>query len=410
MKAIFSILIDHRAAKNRQRFNFGVLYPREYCDRELGSDSWETVTECLVQGTLSITVGKRKCDSYTWWDGRSWLQWVSSQPALFACEDSFNHTRQEALERHVSTPPCGMESITAVPYRQQFLFTAAEDSETLQGELQLAALQLADEQLFKLSLRIQNTASLETATDLSRDQVLSRSLVSVHSILHASGGAFVSSFDPPDYLKPAAAGCHNIGAWPVLAGDEGQRDLILSAPIILYDYPQIAPESAGDLFDGTEVDEILALRILTMTDAEKLEVRNGDDSARRILERTEMLPPEHFQKLHGAFRGLRVSPGGAAMNEWEWQLLEDKPALEQVTVAGVKFAIGDHVRLHPRNGGDIMDFALAGKIGIIESIEQDYEGKVQVAIVMDEDPGKDLGMLRQPGHRFFFSPEEIESL
>ena len=98
------------------------------------------------------------------------------------------------------------------------------------------------------------------------------------------------------------------------------------------------------------------------------------------------------------------------MNEWEWQLLEDKPTLEQVTVAGVKFAIGDHVRLHPRNGGDIMDVALAGKIGIIESIEQDYEGKVRVAIVMDEDPGKDLGMLRQPGHRFFFSLEEIESV
>ncbi len=104
--------------------------------------------------------------------------------------------------------------------------------------------------------------------------------------------------------------CRNIGAWPVLAGEEGQRDMVLSAPIILYDYPQIAPESAGDLFDGTEIDEILALRILTMTDAEKLEVRNGDDRARRILERTEMLPPEHFQKLHGALRGLRPDSEG----------------------------------------------------------------------------------------------------
>jgi hypothetical protein len=90
----------------------------------------------------------------------------------------------------------------------------------------------------------------------------------------------------------------------VLAGEEGQRDLVLSSPIILYDYPQIAPESPGDLFDGTEIDEILALRILTMTDAEKQEVRNGDDRARRILERTEILPPEHFQKLHGALRNL----------------------------------------------------------------------------------------------------------
>ena len=96
------------------------------------------------------------------------------------------------------------------------------------------------------------------------------------------------------------------------------------------------------------------------------------------------------------------------MNEWEWQLLEDKPVLDQIAVEGIEFKIGDPVRLRPRKGGDIMDVALAGKIGIIESIEQDYEGKIQLAIVMDDDPGKDLGMLRQPGHRFFFNVEEIE--
>ncbi len=145
---------------------------------------------------------------------------------------------------------------------------------------------------------------------MNRDEML-RSLVSAHTILRLTGGAFVSSIDPPEQLRAAASECRNIGAWPVLAGEEGQRDTVLSAPIILYDYPQIAPESPGDLFDGTEIDEILALRILTLTDAEKLEVRNGDERARLILERTEMLPPEHFQKLHGALRGLRPSTGGA---------------------------------------------------------------------------------------------------
>ena len=98
------------------------------------------------------------------------------------------------------------------------------------------------------------------------------------------------------------------------------------------------------------------------------------------------------------------------MNEWEWQLLEDKPSLDRVTVNGVEYAARDRVRLRPRTGGDIMDVALAGKTGIIESIEQDYEGTVQFAIVLDDDPGKDLGMLRQPGHRFFFHAEEIESV
>jgi hypothetical protein len=132
----------------------------------------------------------------------------------------------------------------------------------------------------------------------------------VHSILHLAGGAFVSSIDPPEDFRAAVAECCNLGAWPVLVGDDAKRDTVLAAPIILYDYPQIAPESPGDLFDGTEIDEILALRILTLTDAEKLEVRNGDNRARHILERTEMLPPEHFQKLHGALRGLRPNSEG----------------------------------------------------------------------------------------------------
>jgi len=95
------------------------------------------------------------------------------------------------------------------------------------------------------------------------------------------------------------------------------------------------------------------------------------------------------------------------MNQWEWELLEDKPSLEKIESGGRVLQKGDRVRLHPRKGGDIMDLALEGKIGIIESIEQDYEGEVQLAIVMEDDPGRDLGMLRQPGHRFFFKPEEV---
>ena len=101
--------------------------------------------------------------------------------------------------------------------------------------------------------------------------------------------------------------CNNVGTWPVLAGEEGQARWHLSSPIILYDYPQIAPESPGDLFDGTEIDEILALRILTLTEDEKHEMRNADERARQILERTESMPAEHFMKLHGVLRGLRPS-------------------------------------------------------------------------------------------------------
>ncbi len=115
----------------------------------------------------------------------------------------------------------------------------------------------------------------------------------------------MSLLEPPEHLRDLAASCQNVGAWPVLVGAEGERDTMLSSPIILYDYPQIAPESPGDLFDGTEIDEILALRILTMTDDEKREMRNTDERARKMLERTETLPMEHLMKLHGTLRELR---------------------------------------------------------------------------------------------------------
>jgi hypothetical protein len=98
------------------------------------------------------------------------------------------------------------------------------------------------------------------------------------------------------------------------------------------------------------------------------------------------------------------------MNEWEWQLLEDKTELGHVHVLGVDLKKGDRVRLRPQAGGDIFDLALAGKTAIIESIEQDYENKIYFAVIVDDDPGRDLGMLRQPGHRFFFSTEEVEPL
>jgi hypothetical protein len=98
------------------------------------------------------------------------------------------------------------------------------------------------------------------------------------------------------------------------------------------------------------------------------------------------------------------------MNEWEWQLLEEKTSVESINVSGVEVKAGERVRLRPRAGGDIFDLALAGQVALVESIEQDYEGRNHLAVVLEDDPGRDLGMLRQPGHRFFFSPEEVEPL
>jgi len=158
-------------------------------------------------------------------------------------------------------------------------------------------------------VRVANIAKDAGNEAISREEALMQSLLSAHTILNVSGGEFISLLDPPTSLKEIVSGCNNVGAWPVMAGEEGQRDTMLSSPIILYDYPQIAPESPGDLFDGTEIDEILALRILTLTEEEKREMKHADEHARQILERTEAVPAEHFMKLHGVLRALRPADG-----------------------------------------------------------------------------------------------------
>jgi hypothetical protein len=181
--------------------------------------------------------------------------------------------------------------------------------ESVEGIVEIKAVQLADgliDGLFKVQVRVKNVTALQNEScQISRDAALMQSLVSAHVLLGGVDAQFVSLLDPPENLKEFAANCQNLGAWPVLVGADGERDTMLSSPIILYDYPQIAPESPGDLFDGTEIDEILALRILTMTDDEKSEMRNSDERARRMLERTENLPMEHLMKLHGTLRELR---------------------------------------------------------------------------------------------------------
>jgi hydrogenase maturation protease len=178
--------------------------------------------------------------------------------------------------------------------------------EALEGSVGLSAGPGADG-VFKVRVRVENRTPLGGGT--GRDEALLHALVSTHAVLGVRGGEFVSLLDPPERWRELAAGCRNEGAWPVLVGEEGERDTMLASPIILYDYPRVAPESPGDLFDATEIDEILTLRILTLTDEEKRQAAAVDGRARELLRRTEALAREQLLGLHGAVRGLRPVAG-----------------------------------------------------------------------------------------------------
>lgn len=229
--------------------------------------------------------------------------------------------------------------------------------------------------LHKIIVEVENRTPFDGTPD-DRDASLPYSLASAHLVLTTPEGAFVSLLDPPPELAAAAASCRSEGVYPVLAGERS----MLASPIILDDHPRIAPQSPGDLYDGTEIDEILSLRIMTLTDDEKREACAADERARRIIERTDALTADDLLSMHGIVR----------------------PA--------TSFRVGDRVRLRPRRSADIMDLALAGRTATIASIEQDFEDRIHLAVLVDDDPGRDLGALQQPGHRFFFSPEEVEPL
>jgi hypothetical protein len=173
---------------------------------------------------------------------------------------------------------------------------------TLCGTVEVEAEPL-QEGTFRVTVGITNTTPWGGE---DRESTLRRTFASTHTALEVEGGEFVSLMDPPEELRGAVQGCENLKTWPVLVGEEGERTMLLSSPIILYDYPQIAPESPGDLFDGGEIDQLLVLNILSLTDEEKEEMRASDPRTREILERTEALSQEELMNLHGAVREFRM--------------------------------------------------------------------------------------------------------
>ncbi|MGH9640361.1 MAG: hypothetical protein ACRD3Y_09890, partial [Bryobacteraceae bacterium] len=309
------------ALKNRQRWNFGVLYPPAWAARQTGSDRSYFQMECLARcgGKALVDVSLR------------FLHLATHAPKerrnrTGSVSDPASRVWQETTEQSVSADSL---SFAVLPHLRNFSFPGAEDTDQrklpIHGEIEISAAQVQNH-VFRLTVRVRNTTDCQTEI---RDEALLHSLASAHAVLHVRDGQFISQIDPPEELRDAIDACQNVGVWPVLVGDGGNRDTMLGSPIILYDYPQVAPESQGDLFDATEIDEILSLRILTLTDQEKEEARRSDERARQILENLEA-NPEHLLQLHGTVRAIS------------------------------RLKKGDRVRLRPRKRADIFDTLLEG--------------------------------------------------
>ncbi|WP_326643164.1 hypothetical protein OG884_06535 [Streptosporangium sp. NBC_01755] len=431
------------AAKNQVRWQFGVLVPPGFTAT---AEHPASVTECLLEGAtyavahLSLrflhlrtrSVERAEDDGY--WP----VQQLRNGQRTYLSFD-------EATERELETvlPVAGLldapERVIEVriPGDRVIEPIVASSGEVvgrvvsehlpLHAELRVSAeLVPGPYELVKLRARVQNTDDWKPL-GAPREQALRHSLISAHLLIAVTAGAFVSLLDPPEWARPAVETCRNEHTWPVLVGEPGHRDVMLSSPIILYDHPDIAPESPGTLFDSTEIDEMLHLRTLTLTDEETREARATDPRVAELIDMVSGMPPELVERLHGAIRSVDATTGpqpskppGQEGDPWSrpevptpwWDPAGDatvSPETDSVTVCGVAVSRGSRVRLVPgRRRADAHDMFLTGRTAHVEAVLLDLDGAHHLAVTLEEDPGADLH--RSHGRFLYFAPDEVEPL
>ena len=438
------------SGKNRVRWQFGVVGPRAWVEADgpvtptvAGSaDTWCQRTECLLEAGPAAQLWVRL--RFLQLQHRSVRDPAGVEVDALDAAGQRHLTFDEAIPREVDI----VVDINALSDGSRITpveLPAAEEVEALAdaaGSVMrtrrpvTATVRVsvhdvpAPFPLKRLRVDVANTVE-DLPADAPRASALYRSLVAAHLLLGVRGARFLSLLDPPAWAATAAAACDNRHAFPVLAGDPGGGDaVVLSSPIILDDHPRVAPESPGDLFDAAEIDEILTLRTLTLTDEEKREARATDPRAAAIVDRAEELPREVLERLHGAVRSLRsldpdADPGpdtgidppplAAPATPW-WDPGADasvSPETDCVLVDGHRVAKGTKVRLRPRARGpgrsaDVHDMFLDGRTARVEAVLLDVDGARHVAVTVDDDPGADLHQWY--GRFHYFAPDEVVPL
>ncbi len=404
------------SGKNQSRWQFGVLGPPGAAAAGLGEDD-AMAADFLVDGARAITVvvrflqlQHRRAEREVGGGGfapvgelttpaGSWMSWDEA----IECEMSFGPL---AFDEQPWTFPLVAHAVTDVELLDGGRLV--RERRQVCGELTVTA--RPDGDLHRVSVRVANTG--RGAAD--KADAIARSMIGTHVIAEVAGGRFVSLLEPPAAAAAAVARCGRHRCFPVLAGPPGTGDVVLISPIILYDHPEVAEQSNTALYDCTEIDEILTLRVMTMTDEEKAQARATDPRAAQIIDRCDATSPEAMARLHGVLRDPHAPaglvpeiPGGV---DW-WDPLADgavRPECDAVLVNGIRVARGSRVRLHPRRNADAQDIFVAGRTARVTSVHADVEGNTHVGVVVDDDPAADLHDWY--GRYLYFSPDEVEPL
>jgi len=444
------LLYPYRAssAKNLIRWQFGVLGPPDPLDSGIAEDP-SMHCECLMSGTpdTSVQIELR------------FLHLVRRQTQQGSLDNDLPTTEppgpdgtllsfDEAVQRELVFGPfrlSELESARSVDVSVEAGEETAPPDDRggrtvrtrrrLTGTLAIHAEPLnapetaAGPETFRLGCTVRNDHPDPVG---SRDEAIAVSLLGAHLLLQTSNGSFISLLEPPAHLEAEAKHCRQSRCWPVLAGSPGDTDVVLASPIILYDYPAVAQESAGALFDSTEIDEILTLRVMTLTDQEKAAARATDPAAAAIIDRCEAMPEETLARMHGILRDPhRVEPAADQQSRWAagtempwddgaiptfatpdapwWDPGVDaavSPSTDTVVIDGVTVGNGSLVRLRPRRRADAQDLFYDGRPAKVTSVYSDVDGNTHVAVVLADDPAAELH--EWYGRYLYFGPEEIE--
>ncbi len=327
------VLFPYRAKslKSQVRWQFGVVAPKSVAEFDPG-ERWSMQTEVLIDSSRQpvldvklrfLRVQSRSVEKLVETEGGDrYYQPVAS----LTVDDRIITDWQEAIEEEVDLVDVPVADLIAHGRDIPLDFPASSSTEditdkagTLVGRMIRDTVPITcvarvsaeqDDSPFSI---VKVRVVIENLTDWAkhgaeREEFVRYCMAAVHTLLEVRNGSFISLADPPEFAKPAVAGCVNSGTWPCLIGDENHRNTILSSPITLSDYPEIAPESEGDFYDATEVDEMLHLFVNTLTEEERAEARGTDPRSAAIMDRVENMPPEMMEKLHGAIRSLRSIP------------------------------------------------------------------------------------------------------
>ena len=267
-----------------------------------------------------------------------------------------------------------------------------DGAQALAGTLQLTW--EPDGSLVRLQADIENAGP---GVKMKRQDALLHSFIGCHLLFAAGSDAFVSLLEPPEAAKEAAARCRQHRCWPVLVG--AGRDLMMASPVILYDHPTVAPQSPGDFFDGTEIDEMLTLRVQTMTDEEKAEARATDPRAAAIIDRCEAMPDAVLASLHGTAGAVAEIAPADPMPEWS------DPGADVVMIGGCIVERGSKVTLHPSRRADAHDLFFVDKVATVARVVNDVDGGVHLAVTVDDDPAAELWDAQ--GRYLYFAPDEV---